>query len=308
MPTLSEQFHTIACKLTALNASRKEIFMKVVYKFKELFSNKPGCAKGYVHKIKLIKSNPTINRTYPVPFALRDAVSKCICEMVDSGVIERAVSPYCNPLRVTGKSDGSVRICLDARLLNQYIEDDHESPPVISELLQKFFQCNFFSKIDLTQGYWQIPLDVNSRPYTAFLFGTSMYQFTRVPFGLKTAGSAFIRALNIAFETKINVINLNEIIGYENVESEDENEIIDSDNFGKQISTYIDDTAIATRTFLGHIKVIVIVFLKLVINNFTIRLEKCEFFQNQVMFLEVVLSFDGITPDPDRIKEIQRRT
>lgn len=58
--------------------------------------------------------------------------------MMENGVKERAVSQYCNPLRIVKKDDGSVRVCLDARLANKIIEDDHESPPLINEPLQKF--------------------------------------------------------------------------------------------------------------------------------------------------------------------------
>ena len=118
--------------------------------------------------------------------------------MLRAGVIERATSPYCNPLRIVRKNEGKVRICLDARTLNKYVEDDLESPPMISDLLQKFHGAKIFSKIDLTHGYWQVPLEEESRPLTAFIFDTTMYQFCRVPFGLKNAGSAFIRAFKAA--------------------------------------------------------------------------------------------------------------
>ena len=223
--------------------------------------------------------------------------------MLDGGIIERATSPYVNPLRIVRTNNGEVRICLDARVLNSFVEDDHECPPIIEQLMQKFYRCKYFSKIDLTAGYWQIPLHKNSRPYTAFIFGTSMYQFTRVPFGLKTAGCAFIRALSIANECNITVdefpIELND------VKHEYDDEIIIANNINNNISTYIDDTAIATKSFKNHIKILNILFAKLLYNNFTIRLDKCNFLKEQILFLGFSMLIDGIKPDPSRIKIIE---
>lgn len=55
--------------------------------------------------------------------------------MIKNKIIERAVSQYCNPLRVVKKANDDIRICLDARFLNKVIEDDHEAHPLIYELL-----------------------------------------------------------------------------------------------------------------------------------------------------------------------------
>ena len=81
-----------------LSDSRKNIFVNLLNKFKLLFSEKPGCTKGYEHTIRLTKENPIINKTYSVPLALREAAAKNIKDMLEMGVIERATSPYCRPL------------------------------------------------------------------------------------------------------------------------------------------------------------------------------------------------------------------
>ena len=281
--------------------------MKLLYEFRDLFSDKPGCARGCEHRIRLIKSNPVINKTYPVPMPLRESVGKCITEMLATGVIERATSQYCNPLRIVIKTDNTIRVCLGAKFLNQFVEDDHETPPIMAELMQTFFGC-YFSKLDLTQGYWQIPLHVDSRPLTAFVFGTSMYQFTRVPFGLKTAGSAFIRALSIALESNVTVINV--ISKYQYIDEEDANDgtAYAKVDLNKDTSVYIDDCAVATNSFIRHLTVLQTIFSKLMFKNFTIKLQKCEFFKNKILFLGFFLSIDGVVPDPDRIKYMRRFT
>lgn len=198
--------------------------------------------------------------------------------MLEDGVIERTASNFCNPLRIVKKKDGSVRICLDARFLNKVIEDDHESPPLISELLQKFDKAVWFSKLDLTHGYWQVPLNKESRPYTAFLYDSNMYHFCRIPFGLKTAGSGFIRSLSFALRK----------------------------DFEKYTACYIDDVLIATETIEQHFDILRQIFERLTSYNFTLKLSKCVFFEREVSFLGFSVSRHGISPDPDKLQVISQ--
>nr|AKD28118.1 pol polyprotein [Glypta fumiferanae] len=266
----------VACKLTRLDDSQKQDFCEVLKKFECVFSNKPGCAKGYEHQLKLTTDRPNIRHTYPVPFKLRNATSITIKKMIEDQVIERGISPFCNPLRIVQKEDGNVRICLDARFLNQVIEDDQESPPLIHELLQKYHGCKWFSKLDLTHGYWQVPLHKDSRPYTAFLFDSHTYQFCRVPFGIKTAGSGFIRALNFALK----------------------------DDFRENISCYIDDILIGTDTLEKHVEILAGIFQRLKEYNFTLKLSKCAFLQSEVSFLGYIISSKGVAPAPQKLEII----
>lgn len=195
--------------------------------------------------------------------------------MIQDGVIERGISQYCNPLRIIKKQDGNVRICLDARWLNKVIEDNQESSSLINELIQKYHGAQWFSKIDLTQGYWQIPLDTYSRQFTAFLFDSKTYQFCRVPFRLKTAGSG-MRALSNALKD------------------------IDNEN----MSCYIDDILIATKTFEEHILLITKIFQKLIVYNFTLNQSKCIFFQKKISFLGFEISEKGISPEQKGMENI----
>lgn len=225
--------------------------------------------KGYEHQLKFISERPRICHNYPIPLALREPTKIAIERMIQDGIIERGISQYCNPLRIIKKQDGKVRMCLDARWLNKVIEDDQESPPLINELIQKYHGAQWFSKVDLTQGYWQVSLDKDSRPFTAFLFDSKTYQFCRVPFGLKTAGSGFMRALSFALKD----------ICHENV------------------SCYIDDMVIGTKTFEEHISVMSSIFQKLLDHIFTLNLSKCIFFQKEISFLGFKISEKGISPE-----------
>ena len=83
--------------------------------------------------------------------------------MMEGDIIERSVSPYSNPLVVVIKKDGRVRLCLDARKINQIIIPDRESPEPINKIFQKFSRVKYMTSLDLTAGYWQVPLAVESR-------------------------------------------------------------------------------------------------------------------------------------------------
>lgn len=272
-----KEISNIASNLTSLSGVQMETFVKLLERHKKLFSSKPGCTNVYEHKIKLTKSNPIIRKSYPLPFAIRGKVSGELEVMLQLGIIERSISPHCNPLRIVKKGEGKIRICLDARYLNDVIESDQESPPPIMELLQKHHGTKYMTTIDLTHGYWQIPLATESRPYTAFLHGSHLYHFCRVPFGLKTAGSGFIRALNLAL----------------------------GNEYSEFLTCYIDDLLITSRSFEEHMHHLDLIFTKLAQHNFTLKLEKSKFCQESLNFLGFILSTDGIRPDPKKLEIIR---
>lgn len=243
-------------------------------KFEQLFTPKACSASIEPYTLKIKPHQNTIRKTYPVPIVHRARVDRAIQEMIDVGIIERSNSQYCNPIRIVIKNDDSVRICLDARFLNAIVESDHEAPPLISELMQKFYGVSYMSTTDLEAGYWQVPLHTDSRKYTAFLYNSKMYQFCRLPFGLKTAGSAFIRALHLAL----------------------------GNEFDDVLTVYVDDFLIATAgSFLDHLKALDRVFTALQENNFTLKLKKSLFFQKKIRFLGHELSIDGVRPLQDKL-------
>ena len=274
--TLSEDFHSIACTLTALDEKQKQIFVDLMNDYESVFRERPGGARGYEHIIRINNNKSIARKSYPVPFALREQVASEIQSMLQAGIIERANSAYCNPLRIVKKEDGKIRICLDARFLNNITEDDHESPPLITDIVQKFYKAKYYTKLDLSHAYWQVPLHPDSRQYTAFVFDSTMYQFCRIPFGIKTAGSGFIRALKVALG---------------NVEI-------------KELAIYIDDLLIGTDSFERHMYVLKELFTKLQKYNFMLKLQKCEFFKQSITFLGINITEKGASPNQDKINDI----
>ena len=123
--------------------------------------------------------------------------------MLANGVIERARSPYINPLVVVTKPNGSIRLCLDARKLNSLLIPDYECARSVEELFQKCNGVKYMTKLDLTSGFWQIPIRKCDRQYTAFLYKNKCYQFKVVPFGLSTSLAAMVRCLDSALGNEV---------------------------------------------------------------------------------------------------------
>lgn len=174
-------------------------------------------------------------------------------------IIRRFNSKHCNPFRIVVKKNGEIRVCLDARFINDKIDCDNECPPRIEKLMQKFEGVRFLSTTDMNSGYWQIPLEQDSKQYTAFLFDGHLYEFNRVPFGLKTASSGFIRALSLALGQELE----------------------------EYISCYVDDILIASRTFEEHLNHMENLFIKLEDAGFTLSLNKSMFLGKKSPFWDL---------------------
>ena len=102
-------------KCELLNGEEKKKFWKVLKKYKDIFSKKPGRISIYEHELKIKDDKPFIIKTYPIPMKLRSLVTTELNNLLELGIIRRSDSPYINPLVTILKKDGSVRICLDAR-------------------------------------------------------------------------------------------------------------------------------------------------------------------------------------------------
>src|SRR5213079_1132501 len=84
------------------------------------------------------------------------------------GVIEESQSPWSAPIVLAKKPDGSTRICVDYRALNRITEKDAHPLPRVDESFSQFAGAKYFTSLDLKSGYWQIPLDEDSKVKTAF--------------------------------------------------------------------------------------------------------------------------------------------
>uniref|UniRef100_A0A0A9VWG3 RNA-directed DNA polymerase n=1 Tax=Lygus hesperus TaxID=30085 RepID=A0A0A9VWG3_LYGHE len=262
---------------TTLSGEQWNRFHVLVNSFKGVFSDLPGRLRDFEYELRV---SPQITnfkaRHYPVPVHLRDRVRAEIERMQEIGVLEKCHSSFINPLRIVHKQDGSLRLCLDARNLNQYLLDEPEGPPGLDNVFAMFQGAQVFTSFDLTNSFWQVPLAKSSRKYTAFLFENQVFAFKVVPFGLKSSTSALLRALGDLFP-------------------------LESATFCLR---FVDEILIFSQSLEDHFHHIEFVLRMFSDNGLTIKLGKTQWLKAEVKFLGYILSGEGLKADPERVQAI----
>lgn len=198
---------------------------------------------------------PFLIRTYPVSMCLRDKVNKKINNFFSLRTTRRSNSAYINSLVITNKRDGSVRICLDARKINELMANDYECAEPTEALFQRWGGTKVISTLDLVISFWQIPLTAQSMKYTGFLHEGKCYEFCVTPFGMKTSTAALVRALNLVLR-----------------------------GMGEFVITFIDDMVCISQSVFQHSKHLELLFQRLQDNNITVNFEKSHCFRPIVKF------------------------
>jgi len=198
-------------------------------------------------------------------------------ENVKKGFIKPSTSPYGAPVLFVPKKDGSLRLCVDYRKLNNDTVKNAYPLPLIKDLLDRVRQCTIFTKLDLPGAYNLVRIRDGDQPKTAFRTRFGNFEYEVMPFGLCNAPATF-------------QFFLNDILS----------EVLD-----KYAYSYIDDILIFSKTKEEHIKHVRRVLKILLDNCLYCKLKKCEFFKEKVEFLGFVLSKDGIDMCESKIKAIK---
>lgn len=176
------------------------------------------------------------------------------------------------------KPTGDLRLCFDARKLNGITKKDSYTLPRTQDLLRRFNGAKYFSTLDLASGYWQIPLDEDSMEKTAFITRFGLYEFTVMCFGLVNAPASFQRLMDL-------------VLGNLRWEC---------------ACCYVDDVIIYSGTWVDHLRDLDRVLQRIEEAGLSIRLNKCQFGQQQVKYLGHVIDATGHHTDPAKIEAITK--
>ena len=223
------------------------------------------------------EARPVKLRPYRVPVCQQDEVSQQLARMEEQGVISLSKSPWASPMVVVKKKDGSLRLCVDYRKLNSLSIGDSFPLPSIEELLITVSRSKYFSTLDLKAGYHQVHLDSETKHKTAFCVGDQLYEFNRLPFGLKNAPSHFSRLMVAILANLIN----------------------------SSVLVYLDDLIILGATPQEHADNLIRVIDVLSKHNLKINFKKCSFFRTSVDFLGHKVGSQGIKPLFDKVQAIK---
>ena len=111
--------------------------------------------------------------------------------MLEQDIIESSTSEWAAPIVLLKKKDGSLWLCVDYRQLNIVSKNDPHLMLRIDDMIDKLGKASFISTLDLTRGYWQVPVANSDRHKTAFITSFGLYQFKAMPFGLQGAPAIF---------------------------------------------------------------------------------------------------------------------
>ena len=126
-----------------------------------------------------------------------------LTQLLEQGFIKPSVSPWGAPILFQKKKDGTFRLCIDFRGLNQCTIKNKYPLPRIDELLDRLGKAKVFSKIDLQSGYYQVRIKEEDIPKTAFNARFGHYEFTVMPFGLTNAPATFNRLMTDLFRSEL---------------------------------------------------------------------------------------------------------
>ncbi len=174
-----------------LSAAQKKELQHLVGQFSDVFSPLPGRTHVLQHDVRTPPGTIVRQRPYRVPEARRHSIEEEVQEMLRLGVIEPSRSPWSSPIVMVPKPDGTLRFCNDFRRLNEVSEFDGYPMPRVDELLDRLGRARFISTLDLTKGYWQVPLTEQAKPKTAFSTPNGHWQYRVIPFGLHGAPATF---------------------------------------------------------------------------------------------------------------------
>ncbi|KAF9760902.1 Retrovirus-related Pol polyprotein from transposon [Nosema granulosis] len=168
-------------------------------------------------------------------------------------------------------------MCIDYRPLNKITVKDRYPLPRTDEILDALSGAEYFSSLDATSGYYQIPVDEGDKEKTAFAWKGGLYEFNRMPFGLCNAPATFQRTMD-------------KILGEER---------------GAYVLPYLDDIVIYSRSLADHERHVLAVLEKLKDAGVRLNRKKCKFAQKEIKILGTIVSKDKISPDPDKVKAIR---
>ena len=195
--------------------------------------------------------------------------------MEQQGIMRRSKSSWASPLHIVKKKDGTWRPCGDYRQFNLAAKPDLYPPLHIEDLSTKLEGMKVFSTIDLRKEYWQVPVAAADVPKTAIITLFGLWEFLRMPFGLKNAGQSFQRFMD-------------DILA------------------GIPVFIYLDDVLMASPTVAKHKKDLQEVMERLQQDGLVIREEKCQLFKSQVEFLGHLVDPSGIRPLPAKVEAITK--
>jgi hypothetical protein len=198
--------------------------------------------------------------------------------LIEAGQLRVSNSPYGAMALIVRKKDGTPRVVIDYRALNELTVKNKYPLPLMDELFDRVIGAKYFSKLDLRTGFHQIRIADADVEKTAFRTRYGSFEYLVLPMGLCNAPSTFMQMMNETFR----------------------------DMLDRWVLVFLDDILVFSRTKEEHIDHVRKVLMRLREHKLYAKLSKCEFFRSEVEFLGHRLSGDGLSVSQDKVDSVQR--
>jgi hypothetical protein len=209
------------------------------------------------------------------PAKLQD-VKREFEDMEKAGIIRRSDSSWASPLHMVRKANSTWRPCGDYRRLNKVTKADRFPVPNIQDFTARLHGCMVFSKLDLRKGYYQVPVRAEDIPKTAVITPFGLWEFLRMPFGLKNAGQSFQRLID---------------------------RLMASLDF---VFVYLDDILSASPDQQTHLQHLRLVLERLREGGLLLNMDKCQFGAASLEFLGHMVSAGSLQPLSSHVQAIMK--
>ena len=277
---IREMFSNRLDHLTITDRDRVIQFLLAHHSAFKLKDEDIGCVSSVKYHMDTGDAQPIKQQVRRLPISKRPEIEKQLNKLLELGLIVRSRSPWASPIVPVTKPNGEIRLCIDYRKVNALTKVEAFPLPRCSDIIDVLgkIKPKWFTTLDCTSGYWQLPMNEGDQEKTAFTTHMGLFEWTRMPFGVVNAPGVFQRLMQ-------------EILHG-----------IDDD----RISVYIDDILIVSNTISEHFELLRKVFHKLHYVGLRLGPKKCEFLQPKVNYLGYVISAEGLQTNPDKVAAVEK--